>query len=470
MLTYLTLCLTAYLVLEILRAPCSVDATGYLLVSGIIPLPVYIFGNSAQAAVSAIDICLLAYLLSQGGSAVRSFREHRAISAGVGALFGFSILSTCSGLFNFLFVDPEAFKFYAYTIVKFWQYALMALVLTANRPNSAQLRRICTIVLVGIFVYESLHTLHISGIVPLSGEEYFGARAVEFDSGDMRAAPFSDRTGWFLTSYRGTIGGTASIGAWFSLMVFEAYRGKIKLMAAATAILSVFSVLATSSRCDIAGLVASAIVFTILAPSRQWKVYLGCAVSVAALYGAFLMFLPSEERTSALSRMSELWNPALRAEGNYADRASDRASLLRYLPDHPREFLIGIGPGNFHWYQTHRITYNFFGHNTYLHWTAELGVGGLLLLLGWCFSVILCATKRLRTHDPPCQLAARVCLALLAGRMVAAWGDDCIFGTQGEGYYSLYLVGVVYLLLSIMSDANATDSRPHVRQICAVAG
>ena len=46
--------------------------------------------------------------------------EHRALSAGIGALFGFSILATCSGLFNFLFVDPNPLKFYAYTVVKFW--------------------------------------------------------------------------------------------------------------------------------------------------------------------------------------------------------------------------------------------------------------------------------------------------------------------------------------------------------------
>jgi O-antigen ligase len=383
MLTYVVICITAYLVLEILRAPRSADATGYLLVSGLIPLPLYIIGNSAAAAVSAIDVCLFAYVLAHGKSALQYVLEHRALSAGVGALFGFSILATCSGVFNFLFFDPSALKFYIFTIAKFWEYASLATLLIASRPDALQLRRICTIVLAGILVYEILHVLHISGLVPLSGEAYFGPQAAEFNAGEKSYAPFSDRTAWFLTSSRIVIGGTASISAWLSLMVFEAYRGKIKVIAAAAAIMSVFSVLAVSSRSDIAGLAVASIVFALFAPPRRLKAYVCAGVAVAGVYLAFVtLVLPPAEQATAMTRMSELWNPELRAEGDYADRSSDRASMLSYLPEHPRELLIGVGPGNFHWYMDHRITYNFFGHNSYLHWTGELGIGGLLLLLG----------------------------------------------------------------------------------------
>jgi hypothetical protein len=450
MLTYLVVCITIYLLFKILRAPCSADATGYLLVSCIMPLPVYMVGRSADASVFPTDVCLLAYIAANGIPAWRYVIERRALTAGIGTLVGLSILATFSGVFNFLFVDAAPLKFYAFTIFKFWEFALLATVLIVSRPNAEQLRRICTIVVVGILIYEVLHALHISGIVQLSGEKYFGPRATEYDTGEMRAAPFSDVTGWFLTSYRGVIGGTASISAWLSLMIFEAYRGKIKVMAAAATILSVFSVLATSSRSDIAGLAAAAIVFALCAPPRQWKVYAGAIVVVAGLYVAYLTFvLPSAERTTAMTRISELWNPALRAEGSYDDRSSDRASLIKYLPEHPREFLIGVGPGNFHWYQSQRITYNFSGHNSYLHWTAELGVGGLFLLIAWCSSVCLYAMKRLRSELPICQLAARTCLALVAGRMIAAWGSETLFGTEGMVPYSTYFVGVVYLLASV---------------------
>ena len=57
MLTYVVLCITAYLVLKILRAPRSADATEYLLVSGLIPLPIYMIGRSAQASVFSLPIC-----------------------------------------------------------------------------------------------------------------------------------------------------------------------------------------------------------------------------------------------------------------------------------------------------------------------------------------------------------------------------------------------------------------------------
>ena len=450
MLTYVVICITAYLVLKILRAQRSADATGYLLVSGLLTLPVYMIGQSVDAGVFPIDVCLLAYFVAHGRSALQYIVQRKAIVAGLGALAGLAILASFSGVCNFLFVDPDPVKFYAFTIVKFWEYALLAALLFASRPDATQLRKICSIVLAGILVYEILHALHMSGILPMSGEAYYGPHAADFDAGEMRAAPFSDRTAWFLTSYRGAIGGTASISTWFSMMVFEAYRGKIRLAAAAAAALSIFSVLAVSSRSDIAGLAAAAIVFALCAPPRRWKVYVCAAVLVAGLYGAYLtFFLGPEERSTAITRMSELWNPELRVEGDYADRSSDRASLLSYLPEHPRELLIGVGPGNFHWYQAQRITYNFFGHNSYLHWTGELGIGGFLLLLAWCLSVCLFLKKRLKSQDHICRLAARTCLALVAGRMVAGWGGESLFGTEAMGVYSLFFVGVVYLLASI---------------------
>ena len=174
MLTYIVLCITAYLFLKIVVPPRRADDAGYLLVSALIPLPVYIIGRSASAALFPIDVCLLGYLAAHGLPALHYVLERKALSAGLGALFGFSILVTFSGAFNFFFVDPNPLKFYAFTIVKFWEYALLGMVLIASRPDSAQLRKICTIVLAGILVFRILHALHISGVVPLSGENSTG--------------------------------------------------------------------------------------------------------------------------------------------------------------------------------------------------------------------------------------------------------------------------------------------------------
>ena len=58
----------------------------------------------------------------------------------------------------------------------------------------------------------------------------------------------------------------------------------------------------------------------------------------------------------------------------------------------------------------------------YLSTRIRLGSGGFLLLLTWCFFVCLYATaSRVRSQNRICQLAARICLALVTGRMVAAW-------------------------------------------------
>src|SRR5581483_4324060 len=136
----------------------------------------------------------------------------------------------------------------------------------------------------GILAYEILHTLHVGSIVPLSGEAYFGPRAAEYDAGEVRAAPFSDNTAWFLTSYRGVIGGTASIGAWVSLMMFEAYRGRVKALAGMAAVFSVLSVLAVSSRSDTVGLVVASVVYALCAPLGKLKVYVCAAAAVAGIY------------------------------------------------------------------------------------------------------------------------------------------------------------------------------------------
>lgn len=460
MLTYAVLAITVYLAVEVLRAPSSADAAGYVLVSGLIPLPVYMIGNSVDAGMFPIDVCLLAYIAGHGKQTLCCLSENRAMFAGAGVLFAFSILATCSGAFNFIFVDPDPLKFYTFTIVKFWEYALLATIMIATRPNAAQLRRLFLIALAGVLVYEILHVLQVSGVAPLSGEQYFGPRA-NSDLGG--AVPFSDRTGWFLTSYRGVIGGTASISAWISIMAFEAYRGKIKVIAIATAVLSLFSVLAITSREDTAGLAASAVVFAVFAPPKRWKTYAAALIAVASVYAIFLTcILTPAKRDVEIGRMSELWNPELRAEGNYAGRVAIRTSLLGYLPDHPADLLIGAGPGNFRSYAAKGIMVDIYGHNSYVHWTGELGIGGFLLLLAWCFSVCLYAMRGLRSPDRISQLAARTCLALVAGRMVAAWGGESLFGTDGMGYYSLYFVGVVYLLVSVSSNAAAERSYLHL--------
>ena len=78
------------------------------------------------------------------------------------------------------------------------------------------------------------------------------------------------------------------------------------------------------------------------------------------------------------------------------------------------------------------------------------------------FRMFLCEEKA-KKHKSISQLAARTCLAIVAGRMVAAWGAESLFGSEGMGYYSLFFVGIVYLLVSIASDEGATGFRLRVR-------
>ena len=154
-------------------------------------------GRSVNAGVFPIDVCLLAYFVVHGLPALDDAIDHKALSTGVVALFGLSIVATYSGVFNFFFVDTDPLKFYAFTIAKFWEYALLGLVLIANRPDAAQLRKICATVLAGILVLRDsprvAHERHRAA---------FGRRVFRTSCRRRRPqdviVPFSDRTGWFL--------------------------------------------------------------------------------------------------------------------------------------------------------------------------------------------------------------------------------------------------------------------------------
>ena len=65
----------------------------------------YIVGQAPTGGIYAIDVCLLTYIVAHGAAALHdclSNAEH--VRTGVYSLFGFSMLATCSGVFNVLFV------------------------------------------------------------------------------------------------------------------------------------------------------------------------------------------------------------------------------------------------------------------------------------------------------------------------------------------------------------------------------
>ena len=55
-------------------------------------------------------------------------------------------------------------------------------------------------------------------------------------------------------------------------------------------------------------------------------------------------------------------------------------------------------------------------------------------------------------------------LVVIALEVLALSGGVLFFGTQGMGYYSLFFVGVVYLLASIESDGSSSETR-RVREL-----
>lgn len=426
---------------------------GLFLLSAMLTIPVMIIGNSANAALFAIDLMMIVVIYRVGSLA--TMPGHYFLYA-LNPLLLAVILCIASSFFNAFLIDASPLKFYIFTTIKFIQYLLTGILMTRMHFKKEQFEWMLGFLVAGCLIYQSLMALHLLNIVSLTGQEYFGPRGAELEDA------FDDPQYWFLTVVKVVMGGFSVINAFLGLMAMYLLSGKKSYLGLGLFLVSFFDVIACTSRSDIAGLIAGIAIFALVLPVLKlgYPVVNRSVMALGTLFSVVMIFVllvwPGwEERYQ--DRLMEMVQVNRLMEGSYRDRAADRQLLPAYFMEGNIEALIGSGPGNFRSYQARGITLNAMGHNAYLHWMGELGILGLVAIVWWCFSMLYLFAHGFTSQLPWIRLVALGGMAILISRCVAAWSAESIWGVDGSGYYSLYFIGICYLCAGIVRREKLTD-------------
>lgn len=442
--------LVAVLLWSVVKARSRGEALALVMACGLLTLPLVLVGNSANAAVFAIDVALLLFVLRFA----RSLNAGSQHAPGVWALKWLAGLCVVCSLVYALLIDAGPWRFYVFTTVKFLEYLLIAVVMSKVSLDSREVQRVARILIFAVCAYQVTHLLHLFDLLPLSGAEYFGVRATEL--GDE---VFENRQSWFLAAIKASVAGIGSINMWLMIALSSVVQGRLRRLALIGAIMAGVCVLGTTSRSDIAGIATGVGAFVVLLKgTRRVRWLVGTGFAAVASVATMLAVWNGSGDEASLVRLQELVDSNARNKGSYADRSSDRVTLPAHLMESPERMMLGSGPGYFRRYRNEGVTINAMGHNSYLHWLGELGIGGVSGVLAWCaVTIVYFARQSLiaRATSTPATVAP-VAVALIVGRAVAAWGAESLFGTDGMGYYSMYMVAAVYLLFVMARGGSAS--------------
>ena len=252
---------------------------------------------------------------------------------------------------------------------------------------------------------------------------------------------------------------------------------RMRLMLYGAVIVLLASVFTSLSRGAFLALLVLAILLVATRPERLFQSRRQKALTLlVASAGMVLFFSRPYVRGEVVQRAESIYAPKTRDEASGAGRTNLWKAAERITGEHP---LTGIGYGSFIYVSEELLLRtpgvdplllqnrsegdNFVAHNTYLGTSAELGVTGLLLLLGLMIStgVTLRAAAR-RASAAGAAFLARVSHGLLLG--LCAWAVTSIF-LSGETARMLWiLVGLSLAVAKIVEQREREQQTPASRQ------
>jgi hypothetical protein len=244
----------------------------------------------------------------------------------------------------------------------------------------------------------------------------------------------------------------------------DSHRTRLALYIGLFAILA--SVFTSLSRGAFLALLLLAILLVATKPERLFQSRRQKALTLlVASFGMVLFFSRPYVRGEVVQRAESIYAPKDRDEASGAGRTNLWKAAERITGEHP---LTGIGYGSFTYVsedlllrtpgvdplllQNRNEGDNFVAHNTYLGTSAELGITGLLLLLGLMVSTgaTLLATAR-RAQAAGAHFVGRVSHALFIG--LASWAVTSIF-LSGETARMLWIIVGLSLALPKLVDLH----------------
>ena len=253
------------------------------------------------------------------------------------------------------------------------------------------------------------------------------------------------------------------LGAFCALTLFLAiglaggaitHRGRIAASAAGVVILA--GMLLSLSRGAWVGTGLAMIFLVFSMPEfRRTLFTVGLPVLVVAtLFGAFNPEAPQVEVVGQRVRSLTLLSP-------YDARDQIWAEALREIGQEP---ITGFGPGSFPIASIRSASESatvFAGHahNFLLTWGAETGIVGVLIILGFCWALVVIGHRTLKVTRQRGNRRDRILISGVAGSLITVFGQGLVDYNMRNTVIHLAVWGVVGMLLAADNVQSATRLR-----------
>lgn len=444
LLTVATFAVALFLFYRIFASRSDQEAMGYVLATPLLTIPLLHFGNSAAGGIFAFDVAIVLYAVIFLPRVATNLNVMAGTVPGFRAMLVIAGMAFVSAFINWAFIESDPWRFYFFCMLRYLQYAFVAVVVSTIRIRVGSIRRLFKPLAIALTLYGIALLLHLRGLVALDGAgAWAGAELENVNESSIQS--------WFLGTFKASYAGNISIGIFFLLAILPFVRTRFRFWIAAVCTLLAMDVYLSTSRSDLVGLVVglccSALMLAFGVPRWRNAVLITLASTILlGGVGGYVVWQRWDE--TSRERIMEIWNSDLRASGSYADRAHDQAALITYMSGLPTEFFLGAGPGNYGRYKRMNVTIIGLGHSSYRAMVGDLGIVGFLAMLCWCFSVANRCVFLPRS-DTNTRFLSAIVLGLLLDRMLSAWSAGGLFDAFGMAQVDYFAIACLYLILRL---------------------
>lgn len=419
-----------------------------LFIASFDSIPIIYFGNSASGGIFLADIILGILLLK-----TILYRRHilnsyinKKMNVINGVFIVWIILCTVLSVTRELPIQTAYSlttysKFTVYGLVRVISYVIYMVIFFSYVLIKKEKKELLNKLFIILLIFCVFLILNQSEIINLSGIESLGNRIQH--TMEILNKDFNSQI--FLGTNKPNLGAVCYTIFWY-FIYFLFKKEKVKTIYFLPISISFIALLGTQSRSDVLALIISLMFFTFITNKKMHKIIIKVAIgisyiSIVALCIVFLFNINIKGEGLEYYVKSILFIE--RGVGSAGYRILLYESTLKFLLSNPIIMLLGLGPNCFRMlFGFENITTNF-GHNTYLHNVAELGIIGAVIM-AIMFIKLLLVIKRIIKKD--CVFEFSCIIAFFIGRMVAGISVDTFFAVDTMLTSNIMLIGFIAIV------------------------
>jgi hypothetical protein len=293
----------------------------------------------------------------------------------------------------------------------------------------------------------------------IAGTGDVAARGFEDAAGEARTRPFGLGSDFGFGGSVGLLAAPAAL-ALLALARRQRWLTAITVLAAAGTVLAIVM---SQARVAVIGSVVAVVAYAALATAARRLVPTLAALGIAVLIGvAVISNLGSGATQGSFDRYSDI-TPTRVVGTTVSYRRDSLEALPRYVQEYPFGAGLGkVGPASEYASGGPSVTLNAEGEANYL--VLELGVAGLLVLLGFNVRLLLLSGSGIRrVQDPELRLLLSALAAPLLA-LFAAWLVGVTSATTPTSPYFWFVAGVLAYWLAGRSEPASATAAPAVER------